>query len=279
MQVFKIKVIAYYLSIKISNKTDTTINPSLKQHKESNKMNNQTGSLNWDIFQSINHHRRAIRDFSSQQISEDEIYAILTEAQLAPSSVNLQPYQSHWVRNSAKKIEVAQFCNGQKAATTAAEIIVIVANTDYARQTIVEQLTSIDRSTTMPDKSKDYHRKILTKFDKILKVGGLPIWTPIVSLLSMLRPCLSLLPIGHLGSRHWAARNATFAAQTLMLAASAKGIDSCPMEGFSAAKLSRLLDLPRGAVIPVVIALGYRSENARVEEQSRRALKTITIEH
>ncbi|WP_219704360.1 nitroreductase family protein, partial [Marinomonas lutimaris] len=152
----------------------------------------------------------------------------------------------HWVRNPAKKTAVAQACNGQKAAATAAEIIVVVANTNYARSTISEQLDSMDVSTTMPEKSKDYHRKILTKFDKILKIGGLPIWTPIISLLSIFRPCLSLLPIGHLGSRHWAARNAAFAAQTLMLAASAKGIDSCPMEGFSAAKLSKLLDLPRG---------------------------------
>ncbi|UTW00955.1 nitroreductase family protein [Marinomonas rhizomae] len=242
-------------------------------------MNSITNELNWDTFQSINHQRRAIRDFCDKAISEDEIYAILTEAQFAPSSVNLQPYQFHWIRDSAKKAKIAEFCNGQKAAQTAAEIIVIVANTDFARDTIVEQLANIDRSTTMPDKSKDYHRKNLTKFDKILKIGGLPIWTPIVSLLSMLRPCLSLLPIGHLGSRHWAARNATFAAQTLMLSASAKGIDSCPMEGFSSAKLSKLLNLPRGAVIPVVIALGYRSETARVEEQSRRSLKTITIEH
>jgi nitroreductase len=51
------------------------------------------------------------------------------------------------------------------------------------------------------------------------------------------------------------------------------------MEGFSAAKLSKLLDLPRGAVIPVVIALGYRADEARIEEQPRRSLKNVIKEH
>lgn len=241
--------------------------------------NTKDNTQPWSGFQTANRQRRAIRLFNNSPIAEDDIYALISEAILAPSSVNLQPYQFHWVRNPAKKTDVAQACNGQKAAATAAEIIVVVANTNYARSTISEQLASMDVSTTMPEKSKDYHRKILTKFDKILKIGGLPIWTPIISLLSIFRPCLSLLPIGHLGSRHWAARNAAFAAQTLMLAASAKGIDSCPMEGFSAAKLSKLLDLPRGAVIPVVIALGYRADEARIEEQSRRPLESVIKEH
>lgn len=159
---------------------------------------------------------------------------MLNEARLAPSSVNLQPYEFHWVRNPELKSQVALACNGQQTAATAAEIIVVVASTAFARDTIVNQLNYIDKSTLMPSKSKDYHRKNLNKFNKILNIGGLALWTPLVSLLALFRPSLSLLPIGHLGSRQWAARNAVFAAHTLILGAAAKGIDSCPMEGFSA---------------------------------------------
>lgn len=84
---------------------------------------------------------------------------------------------------------------------------------------------------------------------------------------------------GALGQPVLAARNATFAAQTLMLAAAAKGVDSCPMEGFSAPKLVEILSLPRGTVIPLVIALGYRSQNARIERQWRRSLTDLIVEH
>jgi hypothetical protein len=51
------------------------------------------------------------------------------------------------------------------------------------------------------------------------------------------------------------------------------------MEGFNPAKVSRLLGLRRGAVIPLVIAVGYRSEQARVEPQSRREYAAAVIEH
>lgn len=99
------------------------------------------------------------------------------------------------------------------------------------------------------------------------------------ALVTLLRPSMSLLPLGHLGSRSWAARNANLASQTLMLAASAKGIDSCPMEGFSASKVAAILGLPRGAVVPVAIALGYRTDDARTEPQWRRALADVIVEH
>jgi nitroreductase len=103
--------------------------------------------------------------------------------------------------------------------------------------------------------------------------------TLLSSFAAWIRPALSLLPLGHLGARNWAARNATYAAQTLMLAVAAKGVDSCPMEGFSASKVVDLLGLRRGTVVPVVIALGCRAKEVRVERQWRRASAEVVLEH
>ncbi|WP_246500193.1 nitroreductase family protein [Pseudomonas cyclaminis] len=64
-----------------------------------------------------------------------------------------------------------------------------------------------------------------------------------------------------------------------MLGAAAKGIDTCPMEGFSGSQVAKLLDLPRGAVVPLVIALGYRAENARIEDRWRNPISDIVISH
>ncbi|MCL1090836.1 nitroreductase family protein [Shewanella profunda] len=242
-------------------------------------MKNSTTAANWADFQATNRQRRAIRDFNGAQISDDDIAAILAEAVLAPSSGNLQPYQLHWISNAETKATIAQACNGQKAAKTAATLIVVAANPAFGLKTATEQRAYVDSSAAFEQKSKAYYHKQLNMFERLLKLGAFPIWTPLVSIAALVRPSLSLLPVGHLGSKHWAARNAVFAAQTLMLAAAAKGIDSCPMEGFSASKIATLLDLPRGTVIPLVIALGYRSTDARIEAQWRRSEDDLVIQH
>ncbi|MEA5126268.1 nitroreductase family protein [Xanthomonas floridensis] len=233
----------------------------------------------WDAFQAANRFRRAIRKFQPEPIPEHDIQAILQEASLAPSSGNLQPYQLHWIRTPTMKKKLAAACNGQKAAASAADFVVVVASPALGRRTIAAQHAYVESASELPAESKAYYRKQLGMFQKILGLGSSILWSPLLLLVTALRPSLSLLPIGHTGSRHWAARNAIFAAQTLMLAAAAKGIDSCPMEGFSASQVARLLGLPRGAVIPLVIALGYRADDARIEHRWRLAASDSVILH
>lgn len=239
----------------------------------------QITQQNWAAFQALNRNRRAIRKFNTSSIAEEDIQELLAEAMLAPSSGNLQPYQLHWIRSTEIKAEIAKACHGQQAASTAAEIVVISASAAIAKHTIAEQLAYVEASTSLESKSKAYYRKQLGMFNKVLGIGASAIWMPLIYIASLIRPSLSLLPVGSIGSRNWAARNAIFAAQTIMLAAASKGMDSCPMEGFSASKIAKLLNLPRGTVIPIVIALGYRASDARVETQWRRKLSDALVTH
>ena len=233
----------------------------------------------WDAFQAANRFRRAIRKFDSTPIPEEDVYALLAEATFAPSSGNLQPYELHWIREPALKASIASACNGQKAAASATEIIVVVASPTLGKRTVIAQLKHVETSSALGEDSKAYYRKQMTMFQKILGVGSSALWSPLLFLAALISPTLSLLPIGHIGSRHWASRNAIFAAQTLMLGAAAKGIDSCPMEGFSASKVAKILGLPRGSVIPLVIALGYRAGDARIDERWRRPIADIVVSH
>lgn len=242
-------------------------------------MTTQNPLNHWESFQSLNQFRRAIRKFSDTSVAESDIYELLAEAACAPSSGNMQPYEFHWIRDPALKASMASACNGQKAAATAADFIVLVASPALGLRTAVEQLKHVENSELLGLESKAYYRKQVGMFQKILGLGSSALWSPLVLLATLIRPALSLIPIGHMGSRQWAARNAIFAAQTLMLGAAAKGLDSCPMEGFSASKVAALLKLPRGTVIPLVIALGYRADNARIEERWRRPLTDIVISH
>ena len=67
-----------------------------------------------------------------------------------------------------------------------------------------------------------------------MRWGTSPLWSPLHAMACAVWPALILLPIGSVAARHWAARSAIYAAQTVLLAAAARGLDSCPMEGFDA---------------------------------------------
>jgi hypothetical protein len=57
----------------------------------------------------------------------------------------------------------------------------------------------------------------------------------------------------------WATKNTMLAAQTLLLAATAAGLSTCPMEGFDGRKVRRALRIPRRYSVSLVVAVGYPS--------------------
>jgi nitroreductase len=233
----------------------------------------------WETFCAINARRRAIRDFDDLPVSDDEVCEVLEQALLAPSSGNLQPYQLHWIRDSATKAAIAAACEGQRAAASAPVLLVVAASVAIAAQTAALQVEYVERTSLLDERSKGYHRRQLTTFGRFLRWGTLMLWTPIHAVISAVVPAFSLLPFGSTASRHWAARSAVYTAQTILLAAAARGLDSCPMEGFNAAKVARILELPRGTVIPIVIALGRRRGDARAEPRWRRSFDVAVTRH
>jgi nitroreductase len=58
--------------------------------------------------------------------------------------------------------------------------------------------------------------------------------------------------------RDEAIRSCGIAAQTLMIAAKSMGFDTCPMVGFDAKKLGKLIKLPRHQVIAMMVAVGKK---------------------
>jgi len=58
----------------------------------------------------------------------------------------------------------------------------------------------------------------------------------------------------------WVEKQVYVAVETLMLAAAEKEIDSCPMEGFEADGVAKVLELPDYIHPTVMVSLGYRSK-------------------
>jgi nitroreductase len=61
---------------------------------------------------------------------------------------------------------------------------------------------------------------------------------------------------GNADQRVMVHKSCALAAQTFMLSLTAEGYDSCPMEGFDAARVKKLLQQPRGAEINMIVGIG-----------------------
>ena len=55
-------------------------------------------------------------------------------------------------------------------------------------------------------------------------------------------------------------KSCALAAQTFMLAMSEAGYDTCPLEGLDSRRVKRILALPRGAEINMIVSCGIRQE-------------------
>jgi hypothetical protein len=70
-----------------------------------------------------------------------------------------------------------------------------------------------------------------------------------------LRMVMGISPLCRRDLLKWATKSTSLACQNLMIAAEARGMNTCPMEGFDSRRLSRFLGLPgRHCEIVMVIA-------------------------
>ena len=225
---------------------------------------------NSDEFEKVVRSRRSTRVFTDEKIPEEVMRECLDLALLAPNSSNLQPWEFYWVRNEEKKQELARFCLSQPAATTAQELIVCVARLDTWRQHRQMMLEALEASEFgIPESALIYYRKLVP-----LAYGQGPFYLfgPIKKLLFHLLALGKPMPRGPAGKgdmRVWAHKSTALACENLMLSFRAFGYDSCPMEGIDEKRIRRLLGLPRGAEICMVISAGKRADNGIYGHQIR----------
>lgn len=241
-------------------------------------LRHQPAEATWAIFDELVRSRRAVHAFSEQPVAEEDVLAMLRAAQLAPSSFNLQPYAFYWVRTPARRERLRALCLGQKAARTAQELIVCVARWDDWHATGQEHLAWL-RAEGVPEATLRFHADIYAKMRIFFARGPLNVlgWlrTLALGIMGLRRPTLRP-PAGPAAHEAWAVKSAALACAHAMLAARARGLDTCPLEGFDARRVARLLGL-RGDryALPMILAVGYREESGRMDPQWRRDLDRV----
>ena len=203
--------------------------------------------------------RRSVRVFNDENIPENVIRSCLDLALLAPNSSNLQAWEFYWVRNPFKKEKLVEACLSQPAAKTAKELIVAVARTNTWKERSKEMLTLLKKEPNVP-------RAVLNYYEKIVPLaynqGPLGIFGLIKRILVFFIGLFKPTPREPVCQKHmeiWAVKTVALACENLMLALTAHGFDSCPMEGMDSTRVGKILDLPSDAVVVMVIGAGRRS--------------------
>jgi diaminopimelate decarboxylase len=211
-----------------------------------------------DSFAQVVESRRSVRRFNpNAPIPEMAMRQALSHALLAPNSSNLQMWEFFWVRSPEKKKKLVEACLSQPAASTAAELVVCVARTDTWRANRLRILDVLQKNPKTPAPALKYYEKIvpLSLSQGPLGLGGLT-KKIIFTVAGLFRP-MPRQPASGADMRVWSVKSTALACENLMLSLKAQGFDSCPMEGFDAVRVRKILGLPRrGAEVVMVVGTG-----------------------
>lgn len=215
----------------------------------------------FEAFSQVVRSRRSVRVFTDEKIPDAVVEKCLDLTLLAPNSSNLQPWDFYWVKSPEKMERLKEYCLGQPAAKTAPTLIVCVARPDNWKRGQKMNLDFFKTQSETPASVKTYYQKIVPFY---YGNGPLHILAPFKSLLIALLGLFRVMPRGPFGKKGntlWATKTVSLACENLMLAFRAAGYDTCPMEGFDEVRVKKLLNIPRGAAVTMVISAGKRAPN------------------
>lgn len=222
--------------------------------------------------------RRSVRRFDPTPLPDAVLDDCLDMALLAPNSSNLQPWEFYVVKTPALREQLAHACLDQNAARTAQVLVVVVARTASWRESCDLMLEHWPEPTVPPIVYNYYSRLARISYTQgplsILGVGK----RVIASVAGLGRP-VPRGPFSHADMKVWAAKSTALAAGTFMLALRAHGFDSCPMEGFDARRVAKVVPVPSDGFVIMVIAAGKRAADgvyhARIRFDRKRFIKEL----
>lgn len=200
--------------------------------------------------------RRSIRKFTEVRFPDEAVRRALEAALLAPNSSNVQTWDFHWVKSSDLQKGLIEACMSQSAARTATQFIVATVNPRLWRRSSPYLLKYVEE-VSAPKMVQQYYRKLIPI---TYSPGFFNLFAPfkwiISTVVGFFRPMLRG-PYTRRDLQEIAVKSSALACENFMLAITAQGGATCPIEGFDPKRLQHLLKLPRGTTIVMVIAIGY----------------------
>ena len=218
----------------------------------------------------ILNYRRSVRVYDKEkQIDPEKVKHCLELATLAPNSSDMQLWEFYHITQPEMLAKVSRACLDQKATSTAAQVVVFVVRRDAYRKR-ARFVLEFERENIRRYSPKERQKKRIK--DPELYYGTLMpfVYTRFFGILGLFRKLLAnvisifrpmMLEVSENDIRVVAHKSYALAAQTFMIAMANEGYDTCPLEGLDSRRLKKVLKLPHGAEINMVISCGIRDGN------------------
>ncbi|NHC34494.1 nitroreductase family protein [Scytonema millei] len=179
--------------------------------------------------------RRAARAFRSNPIPEAILEAIFQIGLRAPSGFNLQPWRFIIVREQHNRDKLKACASNQRQVGEAPVVLICCGDRTSAEMENIEAVIALGAEVgAMNDDFANYMRSQIPSFFEN-------------------RPSFESMEA-------WTNRHTMLAVAHLMLVAKSFGVDSCPMEGFSTARVKEAFNIPPHVDVCCLVALGYAAE-------------------
>ncbi|MEM5565511.1 nitroreductase family protein [Psychroserpens sp. AS72] len=213
-------------------------------------------------------YRRSTRVYKDEPIDVEKVKQCLYNASLAPTSSNLQLWEFYHVTDKVILEKLSVACLNQNAAKTAQQLVVIVTRKDLWRKRAQANIEFLNKIYGKPDLEErwlkrkkmaiDYYKKLIpTLYLDVFGIFGFLKYIAF-QIVGLFRPIYRQTRLSDM--RIVAHKSAALAAENFMLSMSAIGYDTCPMEGSDTLRVKKILSLPRGAEINMIIGCGIRNE-------------------
>ena len=171
--------------------------------------------------------RRSVKHYDPQhQLSEEEITELIDLAMQSPTAFNIQHWRFVVVTDAELRKEIRAVSWDQAQVTDASALVILTANRDAWKsgERYWRDAPKPVQEFLVPAIGQYYEGREQVQRDECFRSMGI-------------------------------------AAQTLMLAATAKGYHSCPMDGFDFEAVAKLINLPDSHVIGLFVVIGKGTQD------------------
>lgn len=191
--------------------------------------------------------RRSVHEYSDESVDEETIRAVFERVRYSPSSYNLQPWEFLVLTKDGNRERLKEVAYGQEHVTDAPVAIAVLGNTDP--------------STHAEAVAEDQLRK-----------GYLPNEEAKEGLLETID---GMAERDETENRVWTTRSTALAGMTLMHAARAEGLSSCPVGGFDPDALQEEFGIDDQYEPVMLVTMGHAAANAQDTNTPRKFRRTV----
>ena len=188
--------------------------------------------------------RRSINFFNAGfELTQEKLKELLDLANLAPSSMNMQPWRVIAVKSPDRKKVLREIAFNQPKVEEASVVLIIIADPALLEKNMDAVLSNWAELGYIKEEAKEKS-----------KSSALYLYSEADSTIRKI----------------WAVKNASLFAMSIMFAAKALGLESHPMDGFDEEKVKKEFGIEESCKVPMLIALGQINPGTKLLPRAMR---------